>query len=209
MSKSELSPEMIFESSDWLVLNKPAGWLTIPGRGEGRLETPVVSEWAEKKFGKVWVVHRLDVDTSGVLLMTKNEDAHRSANIWFEKHDVKKTYEFLAQGISPMPMFKCREPIEGRPSTTQFEVLIQYGQVFFGRAIPLTGRRHQIRIHLSKAGFPLLGDTQYGGPKLLHEMTFDRVALHARQLELPGGLKFEAPLPKDFDQWLKELSHVA
>ena len=206
MSK-EPTPQILAQTDRWLVLNKPAGWLTIPGRGEA----PVLKAWAEKELGaQIWVVHRIDRDTSGVVLFAKTAQAHREANEWFEKHRVKKAYDFLAQGNPSSPIFKVNAPIEGAASLTQIEVRERLGSGFLGRAVPLSGRRHQIRIHLAQKGHPLLGDAEYGGPKSLltsqgERLDVVRVALHAASLELPGGERFEAPWPLDFSQWVERL----
>lgn len=199
-------PGILHDSTEWLVLAKPPGWLTVPGRGTN----PVVSEWAREKYGEIWTVHRLDRDTSGVLLMAHSAAAHRKAGLWFQKHEVKKNYDFLAKNSSSAPVFKVKVPVEGKPATTQFEVIESYGQkAFLGRAIPLTGRRHQIRIHLAAENHAIYGDSEYGGITSLDlsraVVKFDRVALHARKLVLPTGEAFEAPWPEDFAKWVKEL----
>lgn len=203
-----LTPEMIAKTDRWLVMSKPAGWLTIPGRG---VDYPVLREWAEKEHGaKLWVVHRIDVETSGIVLFALSSEAHQKANQWFEKHEVRKSYDFLAKGKPSAPIFKSSDAIEGKPSITQFEVKERFGDTFLGRATPLSGRRHQIRIHLSKKGLPILGDAEYGGPKLLEtpKLEIARVALHAAKLELPGGEKFEAPWPGDFKAWIETLKET-
>jgi 23S rRNA-/tRNA-specific pseudouridylate synthase len=203
--RSQRLPILLRQTDRWFVVSKPAGWLTIPGRGT---DLPVLTEWAEKAYGeKLWVVHRIDRDTSGVVLFAKNAPSHRQANLWFENHQVRKSYDFLAAGNPTLPILKLSEPIEGRPSVTQIEVKERFESTFLGRATPLSGRRHQIRIHLSKKGFPILGDTEYGGPTSLQKPVLEitRVALHAAKLELPGGEKFEAAWPEDFQAWVEAL----
>ncbi len=198
-------PEIISRTDRWLAVSKPAGWLTIPGRG---VDFPVLLEWAEKaNGGKLWVTHRIDVETSGVVLFARTAEAHKQANQWFEKHGVRKSYDFLAQGNPSTPIFKVNEAIEGKPSVTQFEVKERFDGVFLGRATPLSGRRHQIRIHLSHKGYPILGDTEYRGPRQLDRLglQIERVALHAAKLELPGAEKFEAAWPEDFRAWIEKL----
>ena len=200
MPEASVEPILISESADWVVVNKPAGWLTIPGRDPAS-QASIVSEWASLKYGRIWVVHRLDLETSGVLLLARTAEAHRKAGLWFQRHEVRKLYEFLAQGSPTRPVFRVDLPIEGGPSRTQFEVNERFTSAFLGRAIPLSGRRHQIRIHLSHAGHPILGDPRYGGGKELA----NRVALHARKLSLPGGEVFEAEWPGDFSGWVEQL----
>lgn len=194
-----LEPELITRTDRWLVINKPAGWLTIPGRGDSG--APVVSEWARKIEPRSQVVHRLDRETSGLILFAIGPEAHREAGLWFQNREMKKLYVCLAQGKPLRPLLKIQNPIDGAPCTTQVEVKERFADAFSAHVRPLTGRRHQIRIHLSESGHPILGDTQYGGSKALA----NRVALHAMSLELPTGEKFEASLPEDFMGWLREL----
>lgn len=196
---------MLIQKSDlWVAVDKPAGWLTIPGRNLP--DSPVLCGWAEKEFGKIWVVHRIDRETSGVVLFARTEQAHRDANAWFEKHQIKKAYDCLASGSPSAPFLKLRAPIAGAPSLTQVEVRERGRGGFLARAIPMTGRRHQIRIHLAGAGHPLWGDSRYGGPMKIEEsgafFEVSRVALHASRLELPTGEIFEAPWPADFSRWV-------
>lgn len=198
---------IIAETPEWFVVNKPAGWLTIPGRGHA--EAPVLLDWARALQPEAMVVHRLDLQTSGVVLFALGAEAHRKANQWFSHRETKKNYLLLASGIPSAPILKITQPIEGTPATTQVEVKESYNEGFLGLARPVTGRRHQIRIHLKSKGHPLWGDAQYGGLKEIpfpsSILNVPRVALHASQLELPSGEKFEAPVPEDFSGWLSEL----
>src|SRR5688500_13416188 len=108
-----MTPRAIAKTSDWLVVDKPAGWLTIPGRDPGASES-VLSAWAERELGgeKAWVVHRIDRETSGLVLFARNAEAHRTANEWFERHRVKKLYHLIAQGVPASPLFKLTHAIE-------------------------------------------------------------------------------------------------
>jgi 23S rRNA-/tRNA-specific pseudouridylate synthase len=188
---------------EWAVVAKPSGWLTIPGR----VEAPVLSRWLEEELGeKVFVVHRIDRETSGLVLFARTEEAHRKANTWFQGHQIKKEYDCLAEGSPRVPLLKIKTPIEGAASATQVEVKESFAAgAFWAKARPLTGRRHQIRIHLSEQGFPLLGDPKYGGKRALGSIEIARVALHARRLELPSGERFEAEWPEDFSGWVDTL----
>lgn len=193
----------------WVAVTKPAGWLTIDGSRAQTAQTeprPVLKSWLEDQLAqKIWVVHRIDLQTSGIVLFALNADAHRQASVWFEKHQVRKAYDFLAQGEPRLPVMKVDKPIEGARSVTQLEVKERFTACFLDRAIPHSGRRHQIRIHLADLKHPILGDTQYGGKAALGELTIQRVALHAARLELPDGQKFEAPWPEDFQSWVTQL----
>jgi 23S rRNA-/tRNA-specific pseudouridylate synthase len=198
---------VLSETPEWFVVNKPAGWLTIPGRGHA--EAPVLLEWVRKLKPDAMVVHRLDLQTSGVVLFARGADAHRKANQWFSHRETKKSYLLLASGVPSAPILKITQPIEGTPATTQVEIKESFQEGFLASARPVTGRRHQIRIHLKSKGHPLWGDAQYEGLKEIlfpsSSLVISRVALHASKLELPSGEKFEAPLPEDFSSWLSEL----
>ena len=216
-----LQPQIIARTDRWLVVNKPAGWLTIPpsrpSADSSKAPEPILSSWAledERAHGgsKVWVVHRIDRETSGVVLFARTAEAHREANGWFENHKVRKAYDCLAVGEASMPVLTIRKPIEGAPSITQVEVVDAWREGFLARVAPRSGRRHQIRIHLAGEGHPLWGDTRYGGPRAVRvggqDLAVGRVALHAARLELPSGESFIAPWPADFQAWVDRLGEV-
>lgn len=203
------SPSVLKETPEWLVLSKPPHWLSIPGRtGLGAKNSKVLLDWAKEKYGPLWTVHRLDRETSGLILFGRTAEAHARANDWFQNRKTRKKYLCLALGQPVQPILKLNIPIEGKHCLTQIEVQEQFPSAFLARVTPVTGRRHQIRIHLAGAGYPILGDTLYGGPQEISDIPgtrMDRVALHAFSLELPSGEKFEAPLPADFENWLRRL----
>jgi 23S rRNA-/tRNA-specific pseudouridylate synthase len=193
-------PEIIFENSDYLALNKPAGWFTIPAR-EPSPKDLVLTEWIKNTHGtEAWTIHRLDRYTSGIILFAKNIHSQKEGNTWFQNREIKKTYQFLAAPPPRMPAIQVREPIEGKPSQTLFEVIQKNETVFFGKATPLTGRFHQVRAHAAHAGFPILGDEKFGGKTSLmmgdSVVSFTRFCLHAFELQLPFGT-FQATLAKD------------
>ena len=184
-----------------MVVNKPAGWLSVPAR-EPKTTDLVMSHWLRDKSqsGEAWVVHRLDRYTSGIMLFAKTEISQKTGNAWFENREVKKIYLFLASPPPSRPALQIKTPVDGKASSTLFEVVEKSAAVFLGRAIPQTGRFHQIRDHAQEAGFPILGDPSYQGLKNIsvknEKITFERVCLHAASLETPIG-KFEAPLASD------------
>ncbi len=201
-------PHTLALTSQWIVIAKPAGMLTIPGRGAGSEELTLL-EWVRREYSNAWVVHRLDRETSGVILFARTPIDHQTANGWFQNRKVKKIYHCLASGIPSAPFLKVTDPIEGAQSLSQIEVRESYQEGFLGRVTPRTGRRHQIRIHLARSGYPIWGDTEYGGSREVllsgEFLTVQRVALHASTLKLPTGEEFEAPFPEDFMGWLEQL----
>ncbi|MCM2279759.1 MAG: RNA pseudouridine synthase [Oligoflexia bacterium] len=208
---AEDTPAVIGLTEQWVAAYKPAGWLTIPGRPGASAPVPlgILNSWLEERYGKIWVVHRLDRETSGVVLFARTAESHRQANDWFQRHQVKKTYDCLAVGVPRAPVLRISKPIEGMPSATQIEVKELFQGSFLARVLLHTGRRHQIRIHLSGEGHPLLGDVQYGGPTQLRLgeriLGVGRVALHSARLELPTKEVFEAYWPADFKSWVQRL----
>jgi 23S rRNA pseudouridine1911/1915/1917 synthase len=197
-------PQILATTPLWWVINKPSGWLSVSPSEPARQTAPIVIEWLRAGgSAQAFPVHRLDLETSGVLLVARSAEAHAQANGWFQRHEVRKLYHFLASGSGlPEPTMRVTSPVRGKPATTLLESRKLLGdRAFLGWARPLTGRRHQIRVHLSGLGHPLLGDREYGG-----DPSFERVALHAARLELPTGERFEAPWPQDFERWVAGLS---
>lgn len=189
-------PSVLAQNDRFWAILKPAGWLCVRGRHPG---APVLIDWVRRELGEAWVCHRLDLDTSGVWLVARSAEAHREAGAWFEGHRIKKEYVFLAEGTPKLPVMRLDAPIEGQKCLTQIQLTRKIAGGFYGVARPQSGRRHQIRIHLSGAGHPIWGDVRYGSSR----KDISRTALHARVLELPGGERFEAPLPPDIAQWLE------
>jgi 23S rRNA-/tRNA-specific pseudouridylate synthase len=195
-------PDVLFENHDFLALNKPAGWLSIPAR-DPKPTDQVLTEWIKSHHRtEAWVIHRLDRFTSGIILFAKNQKAQRDGNLWFQERKVKKTYFFMASPAPRLPAVQIRTPVDGKPAQTLFEVLQKSDQAFYGKATPLTGRFHQIRAHAADAGFPLLGDEKYAGKTTLlvgdEVIPFPRFCLHAAELQLPFGT-FKADLAEDLN----------
>ncbi|MBI4926010.1 MAG: RNA pseudouridine synthase [Bdellovibrio sp.] len=200
-----MEPIIIKQTDDLVAVFKPSGWLSIPGR----LKAPVLLEWLKQKIGPVWVVHRLDLETSGVMIFARTEEKHRLLNYWFQERLIKKTYHCIARGDPNLPMFKISTPVRNVRASTQVEVLEKYTCGFLAQVKPLTGRRHQIRIHFYQMGYPLFGDMKYGGIREIslegENLVIPRVALHSYSLELPTGEVFQTQWPEDFWDWVKKL----
>ena len=214
---------VLHEDAELLAIDKPAGRLVIPGRVAG---PPSLREQVTGRYGPVWVVHRLDRGTSGVLLFARTARAHRELNMQFERGEPRKTYLALVSGRPP-DRFRCdagiaparkgrMKPVppgdaRGKPAGTAFQVLERFeppggpGPLAWIEARPESGRTHQIRVHLLAAGFPLAVDPDYGeaGPLRLAggAALLARTPLHAASLTVrhPAGheLTVEAPLPED------------
>jgi len=222
---------VLHEGAGLLVVAKPAGVLVIPGRGEGG---PSLREQLEEQLRrKVFVVHRLDRDTSGVLVFALDAERHRALSQAFEAGQVKKRYRALVEGRVEAPqlveaalvparkgrMRVARPGEQGKPSRTRVRPVETFARASLVEAEPLTGRTHQIRVHLLQLGHPLLVDHQYGRAEPLTErelggtadtVVLARTPLHAARLEwpeLPGveALILEAPLPEDMAQALELL----
>lgn len=198
-------PRIVFENESYWLVEKPAGWLSVPGR-EPKPTDQVVTKWLASiapKGVEPFTVHRLDRFTSGIMLYAKSASAHEEANQWFQDRAVKKIYRFFASPVPTRPAIQIKTPVHGKPAQTLFEIISRHRSptgldYFYGKATPLTGRFHQIREHARDAGFPILGDPSTGGA------TFDgveRVCLHAYELTLPFG-HYQAALPEDLRRLL-------
>ncbi|MCA6071393.1 MAG: RluA family pseudouridine synthase [Endomicrobium sp.] len=228
--------EIIYQNENIVVVNKPAGIIVIPD--QRTYENKTLMGILQKQLNqKIWVVHRIDRDTTGVLVFAKTPQAHRDISMQFENSKVRKRYIALASGVVEDDEGSISKPIlisgrdvsidiTGKESITNFKVLERFKSYTLAQAIPLTGRRHQIRIHFWSLGHPLAIDGEYGisEPILLSSLKrnyktkagenekplISRLTLHAAALTLtlPGTNEektFESPLPKDFEVALKQL----
>jgi RluA family pseudouridine synthase len=202
---------LLLQRGELVAVDKPAGLNVIPGRdGKG----PNARELLQAQLKRaVWVVHRLDRDTSGVLLFALDAATHRSVSMAFEAGEVKKRYLALVEGRVEGPL-DLQFPLEsgrkgrmrvgpnGKASRTLVEPLERFEHATLVAAEPLTGRTHQIRVHLSHAGHPLLFDHQYRHTE--QSALIARTPLHAARLQWKD-LIVESPLPKDFEVALQSL----
>jgi RluA family pseudouridine synthase len=205
---------------------KPPGRIVVPGRGAPER---TVREEAEALLGPLWVVHRLDRGTSGVLLLARSAGVHRSLCALFESHEVSKRYLAIVRGevkvdlridapVAPGRKGRMRagEGLPGaRPSTTFVRPVLSFGAVAtLVEAYPASGRTHQVRVHLAHAGHPLIVDPDYGQPAPWRapggSATMVRTPLHAASLEFlhpvsGEPVRIEAPIPADIQAALEAL----
>lgn len=199
--------KLLFENEDLLAVDKPPGILTIPNRQK----EVSLKEILASRCGRVYVVHRLDRATSGLVLFARNARTHRYLNTLFEKRMMKKEYICVVKG-SPPDEFLVDEPlrefgsgrvfrdIRGKEAVTRFCVISKGKGLTVLKAMPLTGRRHQIRAHLFGKGFVILGDMLYG------KAEGSRLMLHSHRLEFTDQrgifVSLVCPLPKEFFPYL-------
>lgn len=214
---------IIFSDEHIIVINKPAGLPTLPDGYDKN--APNLAQALAPQFGRVWIAHRLDRGTSGVMVVARTAEAHRSLNMQFDSREVKKTYHALIAGNPPWEEYTVKLPLradgdrkhrtivdhgKGKPAVTHLRVLERHDTYALIEARPETGRTHQIRAHLSALELPVLGDPLYGGAAAQKGAASDRTALHARSLLFrhPTTLeqaRFEAPYPVDFERALRAL----
>ena len=191
--------EVIFEDDDLLVVNKPPFLLTIPDRYAP--EKPNLFASLNQRFGKVFTVHRLDKETSGILVFAKNEEAHRHLSQQFEGRTVDKIYFTLVEGtvheeegvidkpIGPHPTHpdKMIVTAHGKPSVTHYKVIERFKKYTLVEANIKTGRTHQIRVHFQALGYPLAVDALYGrkGVFKLSDVKLGKYKLGKNQEEHP------------------------
>lgn len=232
---SELQPEnipldIIFENQDVIVINKPAGMVVHPAAGHstGTLVHAALAHAPEMEgIGGVrrpGIVHRLDKDTSGIILLAKNDRTHQFLQKQFRDRTVKKAYLALVDGHPPTASGRVEAAIgrdttqrkrmrvtpdhKGRPAISTYQTLKRYKQHALLEVQPLTGRTHQIRVHMAFLECPVVGDTVYGRRK--PTLDLKRHFLHARRIRilLPGETEpriFEAALPEELQAILNNL----
>jgi len=204
-----------------LVINKPANLPVLPDGWEP--DAPYLVKMLEEEHGKIWVVHRLDKITSGVMVFARTAEAHRELNRQFEQHEVEKIYHAVVEGVPPWDEHTARHMLQtnvgrkhrtvvvrkkGKPSETHFKVLERGQAEALVEAHPKTGRTHQVRVHLSALGFPILGDILYGAQET---DLIARPALHALALTFTHPIAkervtYSAPIPNDMQQLIERLN---
>lgn len=212
--------EIIFSDSDILVVNKPVGLSVLPEGWDK--DAPYLVKLLEERYEKIWVVHRIDKSTSGIVIFALTADAHRSLNIQFEKHQVEKRYHAIFNGVPKWDEKTAKHPLrvnvghkhrtmvddrKGVRSETRFKLLERWQASALVEAMPMTGRTHQIRVHAYALGHPLLGDILYSAPET---DVISRAALHAFSLKFSHPvtgkmMSFQADYPNDFQKAVSTL----
>ena len=227
--------DIIYEDGDIVVINKPSGMVVhpAPGNETGTLVNALLYHCGSSLSGingviRPGIVHRIDKDTSGLLVVAKNDDAHVFLSSLLKDHGIKRTYHAILighlkeqRGTINAPI--ARHPVDrkkmavvqgGREAITHYEVIEEYPGYTYAKMNLETGRTHQIRVHLSHIGHPIIGDTVYGGGKTVFEKgnapLLDGQILHARELSFPHPrtgeiMHFESPLPNNFIKLLDKL----
>ena len=233
--KLDLVPEpiplnIIFENQDLVVIDKPAGMVVHPsaGHADGTLVHAALAHAPELQgvggVRRPGIVHRLDRDTSGLIVIAKNDRAHHWLQDQFKDRQVEKVYLALVDGAPPTPQGRIEAAIgrdhanrkkmmiapghKGRQATSEYKTIERFAQHTLLEVHPLTGRTHQIRVHLAFIGCPIAGDRVYGRRNA--SIPSDRHFLHAQRLSfiLPGEAtprQFEAPLPVELEDLLIDL----
>ena len=235
-----MKPRVIFEDENLLVLDKPFGWVVNEAGTTG--STPVVQTWLKENFDyslagsrdeRSGIVHRLDKDTSGILIVAKNLDSFRNLQLQFEERKVKKKYIALAHGRIDQKAGEVKVPVGrlpwnrerfgvlpgGRDSQTSFKVIAHYKKdsnyYTLVELEPRTGRTHQIRIHLKYLGYPIVADSFYAGRKTARkDRDFcPRLFLHAKEITFlhpvsGKNVRIRSELPDDLNKTLDLLEKL-
>jgi 23S rRNA pseudouridine1911/1915/1917 synthase len=239
LEAEDIPLDVLFEDADILVINKPAGLVIHPAAGNpsGTLVNALLHHCRDLSgIGGVerpGIVHRLDKDTTGIMVVAKSDRAHLALSIAFRRHVIHKTYLALCYGTPEQKHGVVEAPIDrhprhrkemavvrdGRPARTLYQVEESFGPTSRISCRPVTGRTHQIRVHMAHIGHAIIGDPLYAGRQWRNIRDpeaqaacrkFERQALHARRLEFEhpvsgGTVEFEAPLPEDLSELIAVL----
>jgi 23S rRNA pseudouridine1911/1915/1917 synthase len=229
--------EIVFENQDFIIVNKPSGLQVHPSDSEKENtlvnalivrypEIKNITDGSEDSWMRPGIVHRLDKDTSGVMVVARNKKTFDELKNKFAQREIEKNYVAVVYGhlekksgvvdepIARAASFKKQKIARGktkgiaRPAVTEYNLLKRYAEFDFVEALPKTGRMHQIRVHLASLGNSIVGDAKYKRRNLILPAGIKRQLLHAQKLRftLAGhDYSFEAPLPVDFAKFLQSL----
>lgn len=226
MTEQDLQSWILYQDQYILVINKPAGILTIP---DGyKPDIPHLRSILEPIYGRLYIVHRLDKETSGVMIIARTEMSHRNLNLQFDNRIIKKIYQALIIGNPPWGEIVVDSPLTvngdrshrtrvlphgGKQARTEYSKIMSWKTITQVEAKPLTGYTHQVRAHISSIGYPILFDTLYTPPNLKEKFKSitssldvdpmdQRMMLHAGEIsfvhpESGESISFQAPLQAD------------
>lgn len=210
-----MEPTILYEDADLVVVDKPAGMIVHP---DGKHDYPALDAWLTAKYGEIFLVHRIDRETSGVLCVARNEKAYEFLKRQFKDREVRKTYRAFVygnfkdeRGIIDRPIGSARGGLgprsartpygTTRDAVTMYKVMRGGNGLSYIEVFPKTGRTHQIRVHMAAVGHPIVCDQLYASGRPV-ALGFTRLALHALSLSFvhptKGEMTFTAPLPPDF-----------
>lgn len=229
LKAQDIPIDIIYEDTDIIVVNKPKGMVVHPANGnpDGTLVNAIMNICKDSLSGiggeiRPGIVHRIDKDTSGLLIIAKNDKAHINLSEQIKNREITKKYVALVRGVIKENTATIDMPIgrsdkdrkkmavrkDGKKAVTHFEVIKRYsGYTYLDIKID-TGRTHQIRVHLAEIGYPIVGDGVYSNGK--NPFGIEGQMLHAKSLEFKHPItgeimKLEAPLPDYFEEVLKKL----
>ncbi len=197
--------EVLFEDEHLVVVHKPAGLLSAPTpEGDGGNLQALLARRQQPR-ASIYVVQRLDLQTSGVLVYAKSSLCNQRLSEAFRTHALSRRYDVFASGRPSEQQFSVRQSLSGKPAVTHFRCLAEYELFSHLEATLETGKTHQIRRHLLGRGLPVLADPEYAPRQAWHP---PRMALHAKHLRFAhpvsgSPLEFDAALPEDLASWLR------
>lgn len=234
----DIELDVVYEDDDIIVVNKPSGMVVhpAPGNENKTLVNALLYHCKGTLSGingviRPGIVHRIDKDTSGLLVVAKNDEAHVFLSSLLKEHGIKRVYHAVVTGnlkenegtidapIARHPTNRKKMAVVagGREAITHYKTIEEFSGFTYAKMELETGRTHQIRVHMSHIGHPIMGDTVYGGGKTLfekaHKSLIDGQMLHAKELSFPHPrtkevVHFECPLPENFEKILKILKET-
>ena len=232
LKAQDIPLQILYEDKDIIVVNKPKGMVVHPANGnpDGTLVNAVMAICKDSLSGiggeiRPGIVHRLDKNTSGAIIIAKNDKAHINLSEQLKNHEIKKTYIALVRGVVKennatinMPIGRSKKDRKkmdvdknGKEAITHFKVLKRYKDCTLLEINIETGRTHQIRVHLSHIGYPIIGDEVYSNGK--NKWNIVGQCLHAKSLDFKHpitgkNMHIEAPIPEYFENIIKELDII-